>query len=174
MKEAIMARRALILIDVQNDYFPGGKWTLSGIESAADNAAKLLAAARAAEDLVIHVWHEFTSPEAPFFMPKSQGAQIHPSVRNLEGEAVILKHHVNSFRATDLKEILDSNGIEEASQPTAARNSSSGHDITTRRNIASRNGFRTSGSPNTIGAEGVANVPGGRCGKRRSSGSTIG
>jgi hypothetical protein len=43
-----MPKRALVLIDVQNDYFPGGKWPLSGIESAADNAAKLLAAARAA------------------------------------------------------------------------------------------------------------------------------
>ena len=38
-----MAKRSLVLIDVQNDYFPGGKWPLTGIESAADNAAKLLA-----------------------------------------------------------------------------------------------------------------------------------
>jgi nicotinamidase-related amidase len=41
-----MPRRALVLIDIQNDYFPGGKWTLSEIETAADNAAKLLAALR--------------------------------------------------------------------------------------------------------------------------------
>ena len=43
-----MPKRALVLIDIQNDYFPGGKWTLRGIESAADNAARVLAAARAA------------------------------------------------------------------------------------------------------------------------------
>ena len=30
-----MSKRALVLIDIQNDYFPGGNWTLSGIESAA-------------------------------------------------------------------------------------------------------------------------------------------
>jgi nicotinamidase-related amidase len=108
-----MPRRALVLIDIQNDYFPGGKWTLRGIESAADNAARVLAAARAAGDLVVHVRHEFPTPEAPFFAPGSDGAKIHPKVKNLEGEPVVLKHHVNSFRETDLKAILDRQGIEE-------------------------------------------------------------
>src|ERR1043166_7097612 len=108
-----MPKRALVLIDIQNDYFPGGKWTLSGIESAADNAAKVLAAARAAGDLVIHVRHEFPSADAPFFTPGSKGAQIHPKVRTAEGETVVLKYHVNSFRETDLKAVLDRAGVEE-------------------------------------------------------------
>ena len=108
-----MPKRALVLIDIQNDYFPGGKWTLSGIESAADNAARLIAAARAAGDLVVHVRHEFPSADAPFFAPGSPGAQIHPKVRNLEDEPVILKHHVNSFRETDLKALLDRHGVGE-------------------------------------------------------------
>ncbi|WP_439623303.1 cysteine hydrolase family protein [Gemmata sp.] len=108
-----MLKRALVLIDVQCDYFPGGRWTLSEIETAADNAAKLLAKARAAGDLVVHVRHEFPSAEAPFFTPGSVGAQIHPKVRCLEGEPVVLKHHVNSFRETDLKAILDRHGVEE-------------------------------------------------------------
>ncbi len=106
-------KRALVLIDVQNDYFPGGKWPLAGIESAADNAAKVLAAARAAGDLVVHVRHEFPTADAPFFAPGSEGAQIHPKVRSLEGEPVVLKHHVNSFRETDLEAILDRHGVEE-------------------------------------------------------------
>jgi nicotinamidase-related amidase len=108
-----MPKRALVLIDIQNDYFPGGKWTLSGIESAADNAARVLAAARAAGDVVVHVRHEFPTADAPFFAPGSSGAQIHPKVRNREGEPVVLKHHVNSFRETDLKAILDRHGIDE-------------------------------------------------------------
>lgn len=45
-----MAKRALIVIDLQNDYFPGGKWPLDGVETAAANAARLIAAARAAAD----------------------------------------------------------------------------------------------------------------------------
>ena len=108
-----MPRRALVLIDIQNDYFPGGKWTLSGIESAADNAARVLAAARAAGDLVVHVRHEFPTGDAPFFAPGSEGAQIHPKVRGLAVEPVVLKHHVNSFRETDLKALLDRHGVEE-------------------------------------------------------------
>lgn len=108
-----MPKRAFVLIDVQNDYFPGGKWPLEGIEPAADNAAKLLAAARAAGDLVVHVRHEFPTPDAPFFTPGSAGAKIHSKVRERDGEPVVLKHHVNAFRETDLKEILDRHGVEE-------------------------------------------------------------
>jgi nicotinamidase-related amidase len=108
-----MPKRALVLIDVQNDYFPGGKWPLCGIEPAADNAARLLAAARAAGDLVVHIRHEFPTTDAPFFTPGSEGAQSHAKVRGRDGEPVVLKHHVNSFRETDLKAILDRHGIEE-------------------------------------------------------------
>ena len=36
-----MTRRALIVVDIQNDYFPSGKWPLSGVEAAADNAARI-------------------------------------------------------------------------------------------------------------------------------------
>jgi nicotinamidase-related amidase len=108
-----MPKRALVLIDIQNDYFPGGRWTLCGIDAAADNAARVLAAARAAGDLVVHVRHEFPTADAPFFAPGSEGAKIHPKVKNLEGEPVVLKHHVNSFRETDLKALLDRHGVEE-------------------------------------------------------------
>src|SRR5262245_24932288 len=108
-----MPKRALVLIDIQNDYFLGGKWTLSGIESAADNAARVLAAARAAGDLVVHVRHEFPTADAPFFAPGSEGAKTHPKVESRQGEPVVLKHHVNSFRETDLEAILDRHGVEE-------------------------------------------------------------
>jgi nicotinamidase-related amidase len=107
------SKRALILVDIQYDYFPGGKWTLVGMDAAADNAARLLAAARAAGDLIVHIRHEFPSAEAPFFTPGSHGAQIHPKVQNWENEHVVLKHHVNSFRETKLKEILDRHGIRD-------------------------------------------------------------
>ncbi|MDI1434476.1 cysteine hydrolase family protein [Polyangium sorediatum] len=108
-----MATRALIVVDIQNDYFPGGKWTLSGVEAAADNAARLLAAARNKGDLVVHIRHEFPTADAPFFAPGSEGAQIHPKVQNQGDEHVVLKHQINSFRDTDLKAVLDRNGITE-------------------------------------------------------------
>jgi nicotinamidase-related amidase len=104
---------ALIVVDIQNDYFPGGKWTLSGMDAAADNAARLIAAARTADDLVVHIRHEFPTADAPFFAPGSTGAQIHTKVQNREDEHVIVKHHINAFRETKLKEILDLNGIRD-------------------------------------------------------------
>ncbi|RCK34184.1 Isochorismatase [Thalassospira xiamenensis] len=108
-----MTKKALIVVDIQNDYFPDGKWTLSGVEAAAKNAARLIESARKAGDLVVHIRHEFQNTDAPFFKPGSKGAALHPSVMSLENEHVVLKHQINSYRDTDLKEHLDRNGITE-------------------------------------------------------------
>ncbi|AVD86043.1 MULTISPECIES: cysteine hydrolase family protein [unclassified Pseudomonas] len=107
-----MSKHALIIIDIQNDYFPGGKWPLDGVEAAADNAARLLAAARARRDLVVHVRHEFESADAPFFTPGSTGAHFHKKVAPLDGEPEVLKHKVNAFLDTSLKRTLDQHGVK--------------------------------------------------------------
>ena len=60
----------------------------------------------------VHVRHEFPTADAMFFAPGSEGAKIHTKVQNLEGEPVVQKHHVNSFREMDLKAILDRHGVE--------------------------------------------------------------
>ena len=46
-----MSKRALILIDIQNDYFADGKWPLAGMDTAAAHAAQVLAAARAVTEI---------------------------------------------------------------------------------------------------------------------------
>ncbi len=107
-----MATTALLVIDFQNDYFPGGKWALQTSEAAAGQGARLLAAFRDKGMTVIHVRHEFPTNKAPFFVPGSEGAQHHASVAPHEGEAVVLKHHANSFRDTHLQGLLDERGIE--------------------------------------------------------------
>ncbi len=108
-----MSQRALIVIDIQNDYFPGGQWTLANMDAAADNAARLIAAARSAGDRVIHIRHEFPSDDAPFFASGSDGAKIHAKVRPADGETTILKHQVNAFHETDLKSTLDRGGVKD-------------------------------------------------------------
>ncbi|WP_426204786.1 cysteine hydrolase family protein [Pseudomonas sp. TWP3-1] len=108
-----MAKQALIVVDIQNDYFPQGKWTLEGADAAADNAARLIGAFREAGDSVVHIRHEFTSPDAPFFIAGSEGAKLHRKVLNRDDEPVVLKHFVNSFRETELQSILDEQGIKE-------------------------------------------------------------
>jgi len=108
-----MTKKALLVIDLQNDYFPGGKWTLDGIDAAAANAVRLVSAERDAGNLVVHVRHEFPTSDAPFFTPGSEGAKIHKDIQPIDGEDIVLKNQVNSFRDTELKDILDRNGIEE-------------------------------------------------------------
>lgn len=106
------SKTALIVVDIQNDYFPGGLWTLSKVEAAAAKAAQVIAVFRERGDLVVHIRHEFTSADAPFFRPGSEGAQLHPSVINQPEEPVVLKHYINSFRETELKAVLDRHGIK--------------------------------------------------------------
>ena len=107
-----MQNTALVLIDIQNDYFDGGRWPVDKMHDAAANAARLLANARASGQMVIHVRHEIPSPEAPFFRPGSKGAEIHQSVCPQEGETVILKHRPNAFKDTNLASLLDENTIK--------------------------------------------------------------
>ncbi len=105
-------KTALLLIDLQNDYFEGGKWPLQGIDQAAGKAAELLTAFRAQSLPVIFVRHEFEQPEAPFFAPGSEGAAFHDSLQPRPGESQVLKHKANSFQDTELKPLLDGAGIE--------------------------------------------------------------
>ncbi len=101
-----MSRPALLLIDIQNDYFPGGNWEVHEMEAAANRAAEALKAARAAGAPVIHIRHEARNPLIPFFRPGTTGAEIHTSVAPAPGEPVILKHRPNSFLGTDLEDRL--------------------------------------------------------------------
>lgn len=102
-----MSKTALIVVDLQNDYFKGGKWELEGTEAAAAKAVTLLKSFRAKRLPVVHVRHEFLTTDVPFFVPNSDGTKVHSSVQELECEPVVLKHQINSFRDTNLKEILD-------------------------------------------------------------------
>ena len=107
-----MSKTALVIIDLQNDYFQGGKWALEGTEAAAVKAATLLECFRKKGLPVVYVRHEFPSDDAPFFAPNSEGAKIHTSVENLAGEPVILKHQINSFRDTNLKATLEKMDVD--------------------------------------------------------------
>ena len=108
-----MPQRALLVIDLQNEYFPTGKLPLVGIEAATAHAARVIADARAKGVPVIHVRHEAAKADAPVFTPGTPNTQIHTSVAPVEGEAVIVKHFPNSFRETPLKALLDELGVRE-------------------------------------------------------------
>ncbi|MFD0912926.1 cysteine hydrolase family protein [Methylophilus luteus] len=108
-----MNKSGLIVVDLQNEYLPSGKLPLTGIESAAANAARVIADARHKGIPVFHIRHEFANGEAPVFVPGTPGVEIQPSVAPLAGEVVIVKNHINAFRDTDLQQQLDAQGVEE-------------------------------------------------------------
>jgi nicotinamidase-related amidase len=97
---------ALLLIDIQNDYFPAGKMELEGAIEAAEKAAQLLTTFREAKLNVIHIQHIASQPNAPFFMPNTTGVEFHRLVAPIPGEAVFIKAFPNSFRETGLLEHL--------------------------------------------------------------------
>ncbi|MCW5635096.1 MAG: cysteine hydrolase [Rubrivivax sp.] len=101
---------ALVLIDLQNDYFPGGTMELVGAEAAVARAAELVHAFRQGGLPVVHVQHIAKRAGATFFLPGTPGAEIHAAVRPAEGEARVVKHFPNGFRETTLHDVLRSAG----------------------------------------------------------------
>jgi len=103
---------ALLIIDIQNDYFPGGRMELVGAAEAGARAAEALAHFRALRLPVIHIQHISTRPGATFFLPGTDGAAIHRCVAPVGGETVLEKHFPNSFRDTALLDHLRALGVE--------------------------------------------------------------
>ena len=103
---------ALLIIDIQNDYFPDGKFELTGSVAAADQAQKALTFFRSKGLPVIHIQHEYTGENPPFFAPDSDGQKIHETVLPLPGEPVFIKHLVSSFEQTPLLEYLNNSKIK--------------------------------------------------------------
>ena len=98
---------ALLVIDIQNDYFPGGAMELEGADAAGAKAAAAIAKFRQEGKPVLHVRHLSVRPGSTFFLPGTKGAEIHAAVKPAGGETVIEKNFPNSFRNTDLKASLD-------------------------------------------------------------------
>ncbi|MDH5402076.1 MAG: cysteine hydrolase [Candidatus Heimdallarchaeota archaeon] len=105
--------KALVLIDIQEDYFPGGKMELIGAVEASLNAKKLIETCRINKIPIIHVRHISKSKSASFFIPDTDGINFNKNVLPLDNEIVITKHFPNSFRETELKSHLDNLGIKD-------------------------------------------------------------
>ncbi|MFG4003305.1 cysteine hydrolase family protein [Flavobacterium aquidurense] len=105
--------KALIVIDIQNDYFENGAMELTGSLEASEKAKLMIENFRSENLPVIHVQHLSVAPDAFFFLPETEGVKIHNNVEPLVGEKVITKYYPNSFRDTDLLEHLESLKITE-------------------------------------------------------------
>ena len=106
-------KQGLIIVDVQNDYFPGGSMELVEMEAAASNCKILLDSFRASQLPLFHIQHLATREGATFFVPDTPGCEIHDSVRPHDDEAVVVKHFPSAFRETELDNLLTEAGVEE-------------------------------------------------------------
>lgn len=121
-----MNHAALLVIDLQNEYRPGAAWPVIGYDAVLANAARLIAAARAAGITVIHAqaWvkpeeragyarqEEILTEEFRSAVAGSEGADICAEVAALPGDIVIHKHWPSAFRRTDLSQRLADLKIE--------------------------------------------------------------
>ena len=99
-------KTALIIIDIQKDYFPGGKYPLVNPLVAAQNAYMLLQCFREHSGYHVHIQHIALESDAAFFIKGDSGSDIHDSVAHFEGEPIVYKHEPNSFLNTNLLELL--------------------------------------------------------------------
>lgn len=100
--------KALIIIDIQNDYFENGTMELVGSLEASENAKLVLSKFREESLPIIHIQHLSIAPESTFFLPETRGQEIHENVKPIEGEKIITKYYPNSFRETELLDYLKS------------------------------------------------------------------
>jgi nicotinamidase-related amidase len=110
------SKRALIVIDLQNDYFPGGLFPLWNTEETLRNIVAAIGKARALGIPVIHVQHIANAAKgiAPFFNAGTPGVDIHPEVLAAAPDApVVVKEYADSFHGTALEEVLSGLGVDE-------------------------------------------------------------
>jgi len=105
--------KALLLIDIQNDYFPGGRMELAEPDKALRTAEAVLKRFREMSLPVIHIQHINVRAGATFFLPGTEGCLIHERLAPEEGEEVIVKHEPNGFFNTRLGAVIKEKQISE-------------------------------------------------------------
>jgi nicotinamidase-related amidase len=103
--------KALLIVDIQNDYFRNGKMELVGADKAGENAKIILEKFRDKNLTVVHIQHIAINPSATFFLPDTEGVKINSKAAPEKNEKIIIKHYPNSFRETGLLDYLKSKEV---------------------------------------------------------------
>ena len=104
-------KEALLLIDIQNDYFSGGKCELNRPLEALCNTEKILDNFRKENKPIIYVQHINVSANASFFVPNTDGVKIHNEILPIKGDFIVTKHTPSCFYKTNLNKIILENQI---------------------------------------------------------------
>ncbi|MCL4112707.1 UNVERIFIED_CONTAM: hypothetical protein GTU68_052154 [Idotea baltica] len=111
-----MNKKALLVIDLQNDYFPTGKFPLWNTDEILQKTKTAIKKAQVQNISIIHIQH-IADPAmgiAPFFNEGTEGAAIHADILAAAPNAnKVIKHFADSFEKTNLETILQKEGIDE-------------------------------------------------------------
>lgn len=109
-------KNALVIIDVQKDYFPGGAFPLWNTEATLICTEQAIRLAQSKNIPVILIQH-IANPQkgiAPFFNAGTDGVNIHPRILEAAPEApIVVKEFADSFVATNLEETLSTMEVAE-------------------------------------------------------------
>ncbi|MBI5973637.1 cysteine hydrolase family protein [Staphylococcus caledonicus] len=108
-----MKQRALLVIDIQNDYFEGGKYPLVNTNEALANILKLEKQFKQNNEPVIYIQHINYNDNATFFENNTTGVELKEELDTDSNSIIIEKQYPNSFLDTQLKNTLEHNNIEE-------------------------------------------------------------
>ncbi|RLS71349.1 MAG: cysteine hydrolase [Planctomycetota bacterium] len=107
-------KKALLVIDLQNDYFPGGKFPLWNTDAILENIERAIAKAITQGVPVIHIQPIAKGGLAPFFNEGTPGADIHPGILAAAPKApVVVKEFADGFEKTNLDETLTKLGVTD-------------------------------------------------------------
>jgi len=105
-------KQALLVIDVQNDYFKNGKMELVGPDQALEKIKQLEQYFSEKNLPIIYVQH-INPPQASFFQENTDGVLLHPELNIHDAALIVIKHYPNSFLETNLDELLKAHQIEQ-------------------------------------------------------------
>ena len=109
-------KKALLIIDLQNDYFPQGKFPLWNTEVTLNNILEAIKICKDKNSPIVHIQH-IADPNlglAPFFIKDSEGVQIVPKILEAAPDApVVIKTYADGFVKTNLNEVLENLDVDE-------------------------------------------------------------
>ncbi|MEI6897476.1 MAG: isochorismatase family protein [Psychromonas sp.] len=111
-----MSKQALLIIDLQNDYFPQGKYPQYNSAQTLTNIEIAIKKAKQKNIPIIIIQHraDVTQGLAPFFNPDTLGVQIHPTIlKAVPNTNIVIKNYADSFEQTNLEQVLQKHKITE-------------------------------------------------------------
>lgn len=103
---------ALLIIDVQNDYFHGGACECYHADEAERKIHLLIQESRTQGRPIIYIQH-INPPDDTFLLEGTFGCEISERIKPQSEDKVIVKRYPNSFLGTELDSYLKEKGIKQ-------------------------------------------------------------